>query len=637
MARKWGKVSPKVLPDFEGLRHQPPQVLLAALHRRLVLELAGRVGVHYEGLAQAARDARSVIGAPLVAKMKMIDEAFHLMRHISPESCTICFAELVAALEGPVESDSTRKGDEKRFESDSSSDSSRKGCEEEGFDKEAAGGSVDLGAEKWADSKCDGVCQFFIGDEEGVVADASTQTCGASFPARRPEAAPCDALAGDGAGEENIHSKLGGVCDGPSVDEVCIGVSFGPRQVATRVAVVGVLPMAFLPARPAVRDVGTVTSKPKRAASAVQTVESGGGCVEMCSELGRWAAAQTQADELRGCCEFAEGNVADVFVRPGGDAAVETFAVRGGLEFAEGDAAGVTLDQSAGVWPRIAAGGRWADAYERELDRGAAAAPAVSHVKAGRRSEAAKAVAVEKQAASARQQVNSKQAKAAVDDRQSAAEASKVQGAEKRASNGEYQLQAAQKEVAQAKASERIGDTKAIDTGENCRGGTLACAGHGPDDAAARSHVEVAAFVHSKENVAECGSCSDSSAERDVGEELVGSAGVLDVFSLFRVQIAEAQRLLQTPSGTIESSFPAARSHQSASSFQGAFRGDELETTCYQCSYRLSAAFFTGPQGRSAKPRCRYCTGYWFGFVKDDAAEKRDDAAAGTAVEQLHG
>jgi hypothetical protein len=99
MTRKWGKVAQHVLPEFDALRSQPPHALLAALHRGLIMELSGYAGTHYEGLTQAGRDDKLLIGGQMASKMRVIDEAAHLLRHISPESCSIYVGELRAALQ----------------------------------------------------------------------------------------------------------------------------------------------------------------------------------------------------------------------------------------------------------------------------------------------------------------------------------------------------------------------------------------------------------------------------------------------------------------------------------------------------------------------------------------------------------
>ena len=103
MTRKWGKRSPECLPEFDDLREQQPHALLAALHRRCVLQLGKVSSCHYDGLSQAARNAKLQLGAGMVTKLVLVDEAHHLLRHLSPESCTIVFSEVCAALGGDHE------------------------------------------------------------------------------------------------------------------------------------------------------------------------------------------------------------------------------------------------------------------------------------------------------------------------------------------------------------------------------------------------------------------------------------------------------------------------------------------------------------------------------------------------------
>jgi hypothetical protein len=101
MTRKRWKPAPVVLDEFSALRHLPSHMLLAALHRRLVLNASAYAGGHYEGLAQGARDLRPLLGNQLATKLRLIDEAAHLVRHLSPESCSMVCADVDAALYGP--------------------------------------------------------------------------------------------------------------------------------------------------------------------------------------------------------------------------------------------------------------------------------------------------------------------------------------------------------------------------------------------------------------------------------------------------------------------------------------------------------------------------------------------------------
>ena len=100
MTRKWGKKAPHVFPRFADLRELPPHILLVELHKVLCLDLSGGASSHYEGLSQAAKDARRELGAGLVTKLQHLDFSAHLVRHLTPESCSILVHEVRAALHG---------------------------------------------------------------------------------------------------------------------------------------------------------------------------------------------------------------------------------------------------------------------------------------------------------------------------------------------------------------------------------------------------------------------------------------------------------------------------------------------------------------------------------------------------------
>jgi hypothetical protein len=89
----------RVAHEFESLRDHPPHLLLATLQRRLLLQCARASGMHFEGLAQAGRALRKQIGNRLATKLRLIDEAHNLLRHLSPESCSTCTRELSCLLE----------------------------------------------------------------------------------------------------------------------------------------------------------------------------------------------------------------------------------------------------------------------------------------------------------------------------------------------------------------------------------------------------------------------------------------------------------------------------------------------------------------------------------------------------------
>ena len=92
-----GKLAPAISPELEQHRHQP-HLLLATLQHSLLMEVGKATGAHYEGLAAAGRAARPAIGNTWATKLRLVDEAHNLIRHLSPESCAICIADLVGAL-----------------------------------------------------------------------------------------------------------------------------------------------------------------------------------------------------------------------------------------------------------------------------------------------------------------------------------------------------------------------------------------------------------------------------------------------------------------------------------------------------------------------------------------------------------
>jgi len=91
-----GKPAPRISPDLEVLRHHP-HLLLDYLRRTLLLEVSKHKGAHFEGLAAAGRAAKPVIGSKLATKLRMIDESFNLVRHLSPEPISIFVAGLQGA------------------------------------------------------------------------------------------------------------------------------------------------------------------------------------------------------------------------------------------------------------------------------------------------------------------------------------------------------------------------------------------------------------------------------------------------------------------------------------------------------------------------------------------------------------
>jgi len=96
--RRWKASHGTVEVDasFEVLRSLPPHFLLRELQRRLMQDLSGSGKQHFQGLAQAAK-AHPSFDNRIKAKLRLVDDATHLIEHITPESAT-CLLNQVAAL-----------------------------------------------------------------------------------------------------------------------------------------------------------------------------------------------------------------------------------------------------------------------------------------------------------------------------------------------------------------------------------------------------------------------------------------------------------------------------------------------------------------------------------------------------------
>ena len=92
-----GRAAPEVSPELELLRYQP-HLLLASLQRTLLLRVGKATGTHFEGLAAAGKAVRPTVGNTMASKLRLIDEAHNLVRHISPESCAVYIADVSLAL-----------------------------------------------------------------------------------------------------------------------------------------------------------------------------------------------------------------------------------------------------------------------------------------------------------------------------------------------------------------------------------------------------------------------------------------------------------------------------------------------------------------------------------------------------------
>ena len=60
--------------------------------------LAMKAECHFEGLAQAAKYHRDCLDNRQSAKLRLIDDAFHLCDHLTPESCSVFLNEIKATV-----------------------------------------------------------------------------------------------------------------------------------------------------------------------------------------------------------------------------------------------------------------------------------------------------------------------------------------------------------------------------------------------------------------------------------------------------------------------------------------------------------------------------------------------------------
>jgi len=110
---RWSKSSGQVatMPIFDALRTGPPHTRTRELQRCLMQQLARTGKRHFQGLAQAAKAHGGQLSNRQCAKLRLIDDAAHLMDHITPESATAFFLEVVQCTtaveegEGDVKSD----------------------------------------------------------------------------------------------------------------------------------------------------------------------------------------------------------------------------------------------------------------------------------------------------------------------------------------------------------------------------------------------------------------------------------------------------------------------------------------------------------------------------------------------------
>jgi hypothetical protein len=88
--KRWthGCAQLEVHPTFDALRELPPHYLLRELQRTLLQGLARTGKRHFQGLAQAAKAHKSCLDNRVCAKLRLVDDADHLLHHLTPESAT---------------------------------------------------------------------------------------------------------------------------------------------------------------------------------------------------------------------------------------------------------------------------------------------------------------------------------------------------------------------------------------------------------------------------------------------------------------------------------------------------------------------------------------------------------------------
>jgi hypothetical protein len=95
-----------IVPAFEPLRFLPRHLLLAELQKCLLATLSGAAGMHFQGLAQAAKFHRGAFGLrtnAVCAKLRLVDDAHHLLEHLTPESCSLLVSDIQSMVAGSSE------------------------------------------------------------------------------------------------------------------------------------------------------------------------------------------------------------------------------------------------------------------------------------------------------------------------------------------------------------------------------------------------------------------------------------------------------------------------------------------------------------------------------------------------------
>ena len=81
-----------------------PHMLIANLHGDILRLAAAHAGKHFNGLQHASRSLRAVLGPGLTKKMRMLDVAYNIVRHVTVPGCDQFLLEVQDALAGDAKS-----------------------------------------------------------------------------------------------------------------------------------------------------------------------------------------------------------------------------------------------------------------------------------------------------------------------------------------------------------------------------------------------------------------------------------------------------------------------------------------------------------------------------------------------------
>ena len=80
----------QVDPTFDRLRFGSPHLLLGELKRACLSTLTKGSNCHFEGLAQAAKYHRGTINNRMAVKLRLVEDAYHLLDHLKVEARILC-------------------------------------------------------------------------------------------------------------------------------------------------------------------------------------------------------------------------------------------------------------------------------------------------------------------------------------------------------------------------------------------------------------------------------------------------------------------------------------------------------------------------------------------------------------------